>query len=470
MQHLQKTRGWGIDPLPYAIDVRTFKPADAPRCFRPIPFAFRFLRTRLHNGLLPTLFLSIVSALFWSRRRVHPLSAWYTLKDLPNARDRILVSYEGPMRRRLIRIALILLLLPPLLSAVAGWLAGPAFLHPIRRELTASLIREADASFAFTGATRDDFDVRAPDGALLRGWKVRPKNPNGNWVLLFHGVADNRVGIIGQSEFLLRAGYSVVMMDARAHGASGGPIATYGWLERNDTRAIIDALVSSEVRRYADEQIRSGKWRLFVEDEAKPLEAVHFQLPPPGTPAHVFALGESMGAGIVLQSAAADPRIEAVVAEAPFANLREAAYDYAGLRKYPWLGKTLFAPGTWTLLYRGEKLAGLPVAEVSPVKAVASRAFPVLLICDEQDEALPCRHSEMIYDSARGPRQLWVVPGAYHTAALGFYPEEFKRRVLSFFDTYAKSPAASSPAAASPGATPASLMWPSTELPWCSAS
>src|SRR5882762_5271732 len=154
------------------------------------------------------------------------------------------------MRRRLLRIALILLLFPPLLAAVAGWLAGPAFLHPIRRELTTKLIREADASFAVTGASREDFDVPAQDGALLRGWKVRPKNPNGNWVLLFHGVADNRVGVIGQSEFLLRAGYSVVMMDARAHGASGGPIATYGWLERNDTRAIIDALFYSLMSPY----------------------------------------------------------------------------------------------------------------------------------------------------------------------------------------------------------------------------
>src|SRR5205807_7977403 len=60
---------------------------------------------------------------------------------------------------------------------------------------------------------------------------------------------------------------------------------------------------------------------------------------PPGFPEphatptpHIFALGESMGAGIALQSAAANPRIEAVVAEASFANLREAAYDYAGLR------------------------------------------------------------------------------------------------------------------------------------------
>ena len=147
-----------------------------------------------------------------------------------------------------------------------------------------------------------------------------------------------------------------------------------------------------------------------------------------------------MGAGIVLQSAAADPRIEAVVAEASFANLREAAYDYAGLRKYPWLGKTIFAPGTWTLLYRDEKLAGFPAAEVSPEKAVASRAFPVLLICDEMDVALPCRHSQMIYAAARGPKQLWIVPRAFHTAALSFRPEEFRRRVLSFFAASAAAP------------------------------
>lgn len=326
------------------------------------------------------------------------------------------------MRRRLIRFALILLLFLPTLAAVAGWLAGPAFLHPIRRELTPELIREADTSFAVTGSTREDFEVSAPDGAALRGWKVRPRNPSGNWVLVFHGVADNRVGVIGQSEFLLRAGYSVVMMDARAHGASGGPIATYGWLERNDTRAIIDSLLASEGDRYVSVQMNSPF--------------------PPGVPKlarpqHIFALGESMGAGIVLQSAAADPRIEAVVAEASFANLREAAYDYAGLRKYPWLGKTLFAPGTWTLLYRDEKLAGFPAAEVSPVKAVASRAFPVLLICDEKDVALPCRHSKLIYAAARGPKQLWVVPGAFHTAALGYQPDEFRRRVLAFFANYA---------------------------------
>src|SRR5579863_1601201 len=321
------------------------------------------------------------------------------------------------LRRRLIRILLILLLLPPILAGIAGWLVAPGFLHPIRRELTPDLIREADASFAHSGGHREDFDVRAPDGTGLRGWIVRPDHPNGNWVLLFHGVADNRMGVIGQSEFLLRAGYSVVMMDARAHGVSDGQLATYGWLERNDTRAIIDALRESELRPC-------------------------LSVPLPGSPcrglAHIFALGESMRAGISLQSAGADPRIEAVVAEASFATLREASYDYAGLRRSPLLGKTLFAPFSWTLLYRGEKLTGLPVAEVSPVKAVAMRPFPVLLICDEKDEALPCRHTERIYAAASGPKEFWEVPGAFHTAALGFQPAEFQRRVLDFYANVAQ--------------------------------
>jgi alpha-beta hydrolase superfamily lysophospholipase len=309
---------------------------------------------------------------------------------------RVLAAMTKPQRQA-VRIVLLLLFFPPLLALGMGWLMAPNFLRPERRALSADLIRAADASFAASGGRREEFMVRAPDGILLHGWKVYAAHPNGTWVLLFHGVADNRVGAIGQSEFLLRAGYCVTMMDARAHGESEGPIATYGWLERRDTQAIVTALVNAE------------------------------------HPKKVFALGESMGAGIALQAAAEDPRIEAVVAEAPFASLREASYDYAGLQKYPWLGKTLFAPGAWMMLHRGQALAGFPAAEVSPERAVAARDFPVLLICDGADTTLPCRHAEKIYAAARGPKTLWEVPRAFHTGALGFQPEEFTRRVLQFY-------------------------------------
>ena len=126
-------------------------------------------------------------------------------------------------------------------------------------------------------------------------------------------------------------------------------------------------------------------------------------------------------------------------ADTSFANLREASYDYAGFRRSPLLGMTLFRPFSWTLLYRGEKLTGIPLSEISPEKAVAARPFPVLLICDEKDAALPCRHTRLILAAARGPKEFWEVPGAFHTAAIGFQPAEFQRRVLDFFANVARS-------------------------------
>ena len=222
--------------------------------------------------------------------------------------------------KRLVRILPVVLLFPLLLSAVAGWMGAPGFLHPEKRPLTPDMLRDADVTFGQIGARREELDVRAPDGATLRGWKVRAAKPNGSWVLVFHGVADNRYGMAEHARLLLHHGYSVVMMDSRAHGASGGDMAS----ERKDTSAVIDELKRME------------------------------------HPEHLFALGNSMGAGIVLQAAGADTRIEAVAAEAPFANLQEAAYDYAGLQRWPLLGKTLFAPGAWILILRGEHLAGFP--------------------------------------------------------------------------------------------------------------
>ncbi|HVO56128.1 MAG TPA: alpha/beta fold hydrolase [Dongiaceae bacterium] len=303
-----------------------------------------------------------------------------------------------PALRAALRILALLLFFPMLLSAVAGWMAAPGFLHPQLRQLTPDLVRDADVTLRAIGAQRESFDLTAPDGAPLRGWKIHAPHANGAWVLVFHGVADNRYGMMEHARMLLLAGYGVVLMDARAHGASGGAIATYGWLERRDAGAVIDRLQREE------------------------------------HPAHLYALGNSMGAGIALQAAGADPRIEAVAAEAPFASLREATYDYAGLQKWPLLGKTLFAPGAWLVLYRGERLAGFDASAVSPERAVAARAFPILLICDGADVVLPCRHAQMIFRAAAGPRELWRVPGAAHTAALGTAPDEFRSRVIGFFD------------------------------------
>lgn len=274
---------------------------------------------------------------------------------------------------------------------------GGGVLHPTRKPLTVEQVASADEMLKRVAARREGSDVRAGDGVLLRGWKAKPAMPNGDWVLLYHGVSDNRTGVACHAEFLLRNGYSVVMMDARAHGASEGSMATFGWLERHDTRAIVDALFAGE--------------------------AVHC----------LVALGESMGAAVALQSAEADLRIAGVVAESSFANLREVSFDFAGLRVSSFLGKTLLRPVANMAIRGAEKEGGFKADGVSPERSVAARAFPVLLICGLKDRNIPARHTRQIHKAAIGPKELWLVPGAGHTAALGAAPAEFERRVIAFY-------------------------------------
>ncbi len=300
--------------------------------------------------------------------------------------------------KRLAYIAIIILALLPAAAGIIGHNLGPGILHPAN--LNPQRQAETNQMLARTHAYKRDFTVRANDGTELRGWKIAPPSPNNDWVLLFHGVSDNRTGVLGHAEFLLRHNYSVVMMDSRAHGESGGDIATYGWKERYDTVAITDAL-------YKTENVR-----------------------------HLYALGVSMGAAIALQSAAVEPRIAAVAAEAPFASLREVSYDYAGLDLSPLLGKTLFRPATIFAMDAIKQSGGFDPDEVSPEIAVTQRQFPILLICGTYDHRIPCRHAQAIYNAATGPKELWIVQGAGHAMALGEAPAEYETRVVALFEKY----------------------------------
>jgi fermentation-respiration switch protein FrsA (DUF1100 family) len=80
-----------------------------------------------------------------------------------------------------------------------------------------------------------------------------------------------------------------------------------------------------------------------------------------------------------------------------------------------------------------ENPGGFSAGDVSPVRAVAARPFPILLVCDTTDRTIPCRHAERIYRAAIGPKELWIVEGAEHASALGRAPDEYENRVVRFF-------------------------------------
>jgi len=304
----------------------------------------------------------------------------------------------SPSRRT--RRLLLAFLLYLAFSIVAGIYLADGTLHPARRPLTDEDVAEVRNSFHAINADLTDVSITTPDGVQLEGWIIKPQSLNGNAAILLHGLADNRLGMIGYAKLLLAHGYTVLLPDARAHGVSGGQLATYGLLERNDIHEWID----------------------FLETQAHPT--------------CIFGLGESMGAAELLESLDTHPKLCAVAAESPFANFREIAYDRMGqpFHTGPWLGRTFLRPVVEVAFLRASWKYRLDMQKVSPERSIADSRVPVLLIHGQTDSNIPGRHSRLIH-TGDPATLLWEVPHADHCGAFSEAPEEFEHRLLDWFSS-----------------------------------
>ena len=248
-----------------------------------------------------------------------------------------------------------------------------------------------------TPPNAEDVSILARDKAELRAWWLRPSKSNGDCVIVLHGIADSRVSSIGFAPMFLNEGYAVLLPDSRAHGASAGQFVTYGLLERYD------------VIGWAHWMKRMGCARLY-------------------------GLGESLGASMLIQAAAVEPAFDAIVAESPYADLREIAeYRVRRIVLMPGFAAVPIAKAVVSsaVLY-ARWVDGLDLRQVSPVRAIAHVSTPILLIHGLKDRRTPPWNSQEL--ASANPRDsLWLVPNAGHTGAAAAAPEEFHERVLSWF-------------------------------------
>jgi uncharacterized protein len=254
-------------------------------------------------------------------------------------------------------------------------------------------------------------EVSARDGIRLRAWLLMPRMPNGDAVVILHGIADSRASQLGLARMFLGHGYAVLAPDSRAHGESGGDLTTYGLLEGDDVH----------------------RWVSWLIDDRQPR--------------HVFGVGESLGGAVLLESLAVEPRFNAMVADSSFSSFERIARERVAQRlPVPQgIGRLLAAPPIWAGFLYARLRYGLDLRAASPEDALARSTTPVLLIHGLWDRLTPPEHSEILAARNRRWAELWLVPGAGHTGAFAAAPLEFEDRVLGFFGAYQNLPPPSSP-------------------------
>ena len=235
-----------------------------------------------------------------------------------------------------------------------------------------------------------DVAFETADGLTLRGWYVPPRGAG--TVVLVHGQRASRAQLLRTAARLEGRGLGVLLFDLRAHGESGGELATSGDREQLDLEAAL-AFV-----------------RLQPEAAGRP----------------VGALGFSVGGIALAEVAARDPGVRAVVLEATPPTLEEDldADCPRGWTLERWVGVMV------------HRLKGVQVDSVRPVDrlcAIAPR--PLLLVYGEFDPGISAAQRARMLAAACGPKGLWVVPGAGHGGFLEAQPEAFEQRVVSFLAT-----------------------------------
>jgi dipeptidyl aminopeptidase/acylaminoacyl peptidase len=229
----------------------------------------------------------------------------------------------------------------------------------------------------------------ANDGVTLRGWYIPPEN--GAIIILAHGYAHNRLMLLPEAQFLSEQGYGALLFDFRGHGESDDALVTLGDHEQRDMNAAIDFVAAQ-----------------------------------PGVE-EIGALGFSMGAATLIQVAAQDDRLSAIIVEAAFPTLRE-EIRYRSRA----LGFLSQLPSLWTV-----RRAGVGVNEVNPIDDLCMVSpRPTLLIYGEMDADVPPGTPQAMLDAACDPVDLWVIEGAAHQNYSEVVPKEYSERVLAFFDMW----------------------------------
>jgi alpha-beta hydrolase superfamily lysophospholipase len=197
-------------------------------------------------------------------------------------------------------------------------------------------------------------------------------------IFILHGMRDHKESLRGWADMLDRAGYITVLVDHRGQGNSTGQYFTYGAEEANDLRIIATRL----------------------------LDAHRIRTP-------LGALGASYGAATALRWAELDPRVKAVIALAPFAELPSMIGNFSPVPLPHWFVEHV--------VDKGGAIAGFDPGAVDSVRSATTARVPLLLLHGRADRHIPIEHSRRICHAARTHCELIELEDTDH---LGIFDDQ----------------------------------------------
>ena len=216
--------------------------------------------------------------------------------------------------------------------------------------------------------------VETSDGLTLHGWWRAPAMDGKPVVVFFHGNAGHIGHRLSDAQRYIQQGYGLIMAEYRGYGGNLGTPTEQGLYK--DGRAYLDWVTGEEGF----------------------------------SPADIILHGESLGSGVATQMAS-EYDVKALILEVPFSSI----LDMAKFR-YP-------------LIPFMELLVKDPFRNDLKIGALS---MPVFIALAGQDNIVPIKFGQKLFDAATEPKTLKIYPHAGHNE-LG--QPEFSKSIIAFIET-----------------------------------
>ncbi|NEO73266.1 alpha/beta fold hydrolase [Moorena sp. SIO3H5] len=211
----------------------------------------------------------------------------------------------------------------------------------------------------------------------IHSWWIPSDSPDSKVMLYLHGNACDIGAYLEIAQRLHQVGLSLLLIDYRGYGRSEGKFPR-------------------ESQLYEDAQVG---WDYLVQQRGI-------------NPQDIFVYGYSLGGAIGIDLAVRNREMAGLILEGSFTSMRDMA-DYEG--KYG------FLPINLLLTQRFDS--------ISKIKSIQT---PILVIHAINDTTVPASMSQVLFDAATVPKQLWLVPDAGHNDLTTVATSEYQQKIREF--------------------------------------
>ncbi len=234
------------------------------------------------------------------------------------------------------------------------------------------------------------------DSVTLRGWFIPNEDIRGT-VIFCPGHTGSMHSDLLYAPWFHQAGYALLMFDWRGRGRSDGAVTSLGILERRDLLGAIDFLSERGVKR-------------------------------------VGLMGFSMGGAVAMATSPLSEVVAAIVSDGGFTRVMDVVASGV-IRRHRMpapLARLVSRPIIWAASIQ----LGVDITLIDPIRWADFFRAPLLMIHGQRDPFVPPWAAYRLYHAAREPKELWMVPEAGHRDIHKLRPQEYRERVVGFFDRW----------------------------------